>query len=143
MRRVCRPGGLVAARDGDYGGFFWYPEEPGLAEWLALYRAVARAIGGEPDAGRRMLAWARQAGFASVQASGSAWCYTGAGDRAWWGTLWAQRLTESPFGDRAVEHGLATRDDLERLARAWRRWADSEDGWILIPHGEILCEVPA
>ena len=46
MRRVCRPGGLVAARDGDYGGFFWFPEEPGLAEWLALYRNVARAIGG-------------------------------------------------------------------------------------------------
>jgi SAM-dependent methyltransferase len=140
MRRVSRPGGLVAARDGDYGGFFWFPEERGLAEWLALYRAVARAIGGEPDAGRRMLAWARQAGFASVQASGSAWCYTGAGDRTWWGTSWAQRLTESPFGDRAVEHGLATRDDLERLARAWRRWAASEDGWILIPHGEILAQ---
>jgi SAM-dependent methyltransferase len=140
MRRVCRPGGLVAARDGDYGGFFWFPEEPGLAEWRALYRNVARALGGEPDAGRRMLAWARQAGFASVQASGSAWCYTGAEDRTWWGTSWAERLTRSPFGDRAVEHGLATRDDLERLAAAWRRWAASEDGWILIPSGEILCE---
>ena len=79
MRRVCRPGGIVAARDGDYGGFFWFPEELGMTEWLALYRNVARAIGGEPDAGRHMLAWARQAGFASVEASGSAWCYTGAG----------------------------------------------------------------
>src|ERR1700685_2073062 len=25
MRRVCRPGGVVAARDGDYGGFLWFP----------------------------------------------------------------------------------------------------------------------
>jgi ubiquinone/menaquinone biosynthesis C-methylase UbiE len=140
MRRVCRPGGLVAARDGDYGGFFWYPEEPGLTEWQDLYRKVARALGGEPDAGRRLLSWARQAGFAEIQASGSAWCYTGAEDRTWWGTSWAERLTKSPFGARAVEHGLATREDLERLARAWRRWAASEDGWILIPSGEILCE---
>src|SRR5271166_1925014 len=62
---------------------------------------------------------------------------------AWWGTSWAERLTESPFGDRAVEHGLATRQDLARLAEAWRRWAASEDGWFFIPHGEILCEVPA
>ena len=140
MRRVCRPGGLVAARDGDYGGFFWFPGEPELDEWLALYRNVARAIGGEPDAGRHLLAWARQAGFASVEASGSAWCYTGPQDRTWWGTSWAQRLTESPFGDRAVEHGLATREDLARLASAWLRWADSGDAWFLIPHGEILCE---
>src|SRR5580693_789926 len=123
MRRVCRPGGLIAARDGDYGGMFWFPDDAGLTEWQALYRNVARAIGGEPDAGRRMLSWARQAGFETVEASASAWCYTG-------------------LGDRAVEHGLATRDDLERLAQGWRRWAASEDGWFLIPHGEILCQVP-
>jgi SAM-dependent methyltransferase len=140
MRRVCRPGGLVAARDGDYGGFLWFPGEPALDEWLALYRAVARAIGGEPDAGRHLLAWARRAGFTAVEGSASAWCYTGAGDRAWWGTSWAERLTKSPFGDRAVEHGLATRDDLERLAGAWLRWADSEDAWFLIPHGEVLAQ---
>ena len=39
------------------------------------------------------------------------------------------------------EHGLATRPDLERLARAWLRFADSEDGWFLIPHGEVLSTV--
>jgi SAM-dependent methyltransferase len=142
MRRVCRPGGLIAARDGDYAGMFWFPDDPGLTEWQALYRTVARAIGGEPDAGRRMLAWAQQAGFETIETSASAWCYAGPVDRPWWGASWAQRLTESPFGDRAVEHGLATREDLERLAQAWRRWADSEDGWFLIPHGEILCQVP-
>lgn len=142
MRRVTRPGGLVAARDGDYGGFLWFPEDPGLTEWQALYRKVARAIGGEPDAGRRLRSWARLAGFTAIEASGSAWCYTSPEERAWWGTSWAERLTESPFGDRAVEHGLAARADLERLAGAWRRWAASEDGWLLIPHGEIVCQVP-
>ena len=49
-----------------------------------------------------------------MQASGSAWCYTGAEERTWWGTSWAERLTTSPFGDRAVEHGLATRDEPPR-----------------------------
>jgi SAM-dependent methyltransferase len=141
MRRVCRPGGLVAARDADYGGMFWFPGDPELAEWLALYRDVARALGGEPDAGRRLLSWAGAAGFASVEPSASAWCYAGPEDRPWWGSLWAQRLTESSFGDRAVEQGLAARADLDRLARAWLRWADSEDGWFLIPHGEVLCRV--
>jgi SAM-dependent methyltransferase len=140
MRRVCRPGGLVAARDGDYGGIFWFPPEPGLTEWQALYRAVARAIGGEPDAGRHLHAWARQAGFTSVRATASAWCYTGPEERVWWGNSWAERLTDSPFGDRAVEHGLATREDLERLAGSWRHWSGSEDAWFVIPHGEILCE---
>jgi ubiquinone/menaquinone biosynthesis C-methylase UbiE len=26
MRRVCKPGGYVAARDSDYSAFFWFPE---------------------------------------------------------------------------------------------------------------------
>src|SRR5271169_711122 len=90
MRRVCRPGGLVAARDGDYGAMFWYPAEPGMTEWQALYRSVAREIGGEPDAGRHMLAWARAAGFEDIVASASAWCYAGPVDRPWWAGLWAQ-----------------------------------------------------
>ncbi len=143
MRRVCRPGGLVAARDGDYGGMLWFPEDPELTEWRALYQRVARALGGEPDAGRRLLSWARQAGFAAVEASASSWCYAMPGDRTWWGQLWAERLTESPFGDHAVSRGLATRPDLNRLADAWLRWAASDDGWFLIPNGEILGQVPA
>ena len=70
MRRVCRAGGLIAARDGDYGGMLWFPEDPELEEWRLLYQRVARALGGEPDAGRRMLSWARAAGFAEVEAVG-------------------------------------------------------------------------
>ena len=138
MRRVCRPGGTVAARDGDYGGMFWFPEDPELAEWQALYRQVARAIGGEPDAGRRMMAWARSAGFTDLRASAAVWLYATPDERSWWGGLWADRVTKSDFAEHAVGYGLATEQDLQRLAGAWRRWAASDDGWFLIPHGEIL-----
>jgi SAM-dependent methyltransferase len=139
MGRVCRDGGVVAARDSDYGGMIWFPQDEELTEWRLLYQRVARALRGEPDAGRRLLSWAQAAGFGRVEASASAWCYTGPQDRRWWGRLWAERLTDSSFGDRAVEHALATRADLRRLADAWLRWSASADGWFLIPHGEILC----
>ena len=139
MRRVCRPGGIVAARDGDYSGMFWFPLDDELTEWQALYRRVARALDGEPDAGRRLLSWARVAGFSHIEVSSSSWCYASPEDRSWWGPAWAERLTASPFGERALEHGLATRADLERLAQAWLRWAASEDGWFCVPHGEVLC----
>src|SRR5580693_814445 len=52
MRRVTKPGGLIAVRDADYGGMIWYPAIPVLDDWLALYHKVARGNGGEPDAGR-------------------------------------------------------------------------------------------
>ena len=85
MHRVARPGGLVAARDSDYAAFTWYPGLPELGEWLELYQRVARASGGEPNAGRMLLAWAHDAGYEDVTADASAWCYATDEDRAWWG----------------------------------------------------------
>ncbi len=51
MRRVAKPGGVVAAREVDYAGTFWFPRLAGLDEWIDLYERVHRSNGGEPDAG--------------------------------------------------------------------------------------------
>jgi SAM-dependent methyltransferase len=139
MGRVCRPGGLVAARDGDYGAFAWYPAVPWIDLWLDVYGRVARHNGGEPAAGRHLVAWARAAGFADVSASASVWCFSRPDDRRWWGGLWADRMTESALGQRAVELGLLSADETHQMASAWRRWAAHPDGWFAVPHGEILC----
>ncbi|MEV6306828.1 methyltransferase domain-containing protein [Actinoplanes sp. NPDC051861] len=139
MRRVARPGGVVAARDSDYAAFTWFPVLPELDEWLALYQRVARGNGGEPDAGRRMLSWARAAGFTDVTATASVWCFADAEDREWWGGMWEQRVLESEMAATALRTGAATEADLRRISAGWRRWADDEDGWLIIPHGEIVC----
>ncbi|WP_418959994.1 methyltransferase domain-containing protein [Streptomyces tritici] len=141
MRRVCRPGGVVAARDSDYGAFAWYPELPVLADWSALYHAVARHNGGEPDAGRRLYAWAREAGFTDITTTAAAWCFATADERAWWSGLWADRTVASGYADLAVAGGHATPELLERLAEGWREWGRREDAWFMVPHGEILCRV--
>jgi SAM-dependent methyltransferase len=142
MARVCRPGGLVAARDSDYAAMTWYPLDPDLDDWLALYRAVARANGGEPDAGRRLVHWAAAAGLTDGTATASAWCFATPEDRAWWGGLWAERITESALAQRALALGMATPSDLARLAAAFTRWAAAPDGWFAVLHGEILARVP-
>ncbi|MFF5449184.1 methyltransferase domain-containing protein [Streptomyces sp. NPDC012888] len=140
MRRVCRPGGVVAARDADYQAMAWYPQTPGLDAWLSLYRRVARANGGEPDAGRRLLSWARAAGFGEVRASASVWCFASAEEVAWWSELWADRTTASAYAGLATAGGLATPATLAEAAAAWREWAAAAgEAWFSVPHGEILC----
>jgi SAM-dependent methyltransferase len=141
MRRVARPGGIVAARDADHGGFTWYPELPVLDEWRALYMTVARGNGGEPNGGRHLHVWAREAGFTDITCSSSNWTYASAADRSWWGSLWADRTVKSSYADAAIAGGYATIADLERIAGGWRAWAADQDGWFLLPNGEILGRV--
>lgn len=139
MRRVCKPGGLVAARDADYGSMTWFPDNQGLDDWLRLYDRVGRSNSGTPDGGRRLLSWARSAGFTDVSCSASGWCFATPEERAWWGGLWADRVCASAFGEQAVERGFASREDLERIAGAWRQWSEQEDAWFAVLNGEIVC----
>jgi SAM-dependent methyltransferase len=138
MARVCRPGGLLAARDGDYGAMTWFPDRPELHTWLSLYRRVARANGGEPDAGRHLVGWARAAGCREVTASASAWCFATLEDRQWWAQTWAERITVTDLARRAVELGLAAQTELAEVAAGWLRWAEEPDGCFFVLHGEVL-----
>jgi ubiquinone/menaquinone biosynthesis C-methylase UbiE len=137
MRRVCKPGGIVAARDSDYRAFAWYPRFPELDEWMELYQQLARANGGEPDAGRQLLSWALEAGFEKVDPTASNWTFADPEGRAFWGGMWADRILQSAMADQARASGVPEAT-LEGISQAWRSWAARPDGWISILHGEIL-----
>jgi len=138
MGRVCRRGGVVAVRDSIYRAMSWFPADPALDRWLEVYCAVAEANGGEPDAGSRLRSWAHAAGFSQVHASASAWCYASDDERAWWGGLWADRISSTTLATRALELGVADTADLAAMADAWRRWAARPDAWFAVLHGEVL-----
>ena len=139
LRRVRTPDGVVAARDVDYGACFWYPDSEGLTNWLALVRAAQKGNEGEPDAGRRLKAWAMAAGFADVVSTASIWAFNSEADREWWGSLWETRMLQSALAVDAIDTGLATQDELIDISRAWRDWVNDPDGWFAMPHGEVLC----
>jgi ubiquinone/menaquinone biosynthesis C-methylase UbiE len=138
MRRVCRPRGVVAARDADYAAMSWAPADPRLDRWQQVYRRVALENGAQPDAARHLLRWAHAAGFTDVAPSAGVWCFATPEDRDWWGSTWARRIEESDLAVQAVSTGLVDRADLADIAAAWRSWAADPDGWFCVVHGEIV-----
>ena len=138
MRRMLRPSGLLAARDGDYACFAWSPADPLLTRWLDMYRAVARRNAGEPDAGRFLKKWALDAGFRHVEATSSTWTFADPQSCAWWANLWADRCELSSLGEQAIDYGLSTREELSAIAVAFRTWSNQPDAYFMVPHGEIL-----
>ncbi|RDA95654.1 hypothetical protein CP533_1236 [Ophiocordyceps camponoti-saundersi (nom. inval.)] len=141
MRRVAKTGGIVAARETDFGTMTWYPQVEGMNDWLTLYYKVVAHNGGEANAGRMVHAWARRAGFSAqdISCSSSTWCYSTPDEIAWWSGLWADRTVESDFATTAVEAGLATEQELRETAEVWRSWGGREDAWFSFLHGEVIC----
>ena len=139
MRRVCRPGGIVAVRDSDYAASPGIPASRGLDAGWSCTDGWPAPTAREPDAGRRLLSWARAAGLPDVTAGSSTWCFATPEERAWWGGLWADRVVGSDLAEQAVERGPSRRwTMLAGIADGWRHWAAQEDGWFSVLHGEIL-----
>lgn len=140
MRRVAKPGGIVAAREADYASFAWYPEPPLLDRWRELYGVVMKANGGEPNAGRYVHVWAKQAGFAQqeIETTWHAWRYGGVRAQQF-ASSWHGRALQPGFMGTAVKEGLATEDEVKQISEAWAEWGRHEDAFVGIPNGEILC----
>jgi ubiquinone/menaquinone biosynthesis C-methylase UbiE len=138
MRRVLKPEGLLAVRDADFGAFTWFPADPVLDRWMALYHELTQRNAAQADAGRNLKAWARAAGFRDVVATSSNWTFQSDEERAWWGGLWADRVRESDFASQGLEYGLTDQKELATIADAFERWSREPDGIFLAVNGEIL-----
>ncbi len=137
-RRVLRPGGILAVRDSDYGAKVWAPDDPLLDRWLELYHELTRVNRAEADAGRYLLGWVQQAGFADTTFTSATWSFADDEARTWWGGLWADRVVASSFAEQAVAYGLSTTEELESISDAFRRWAVQPDATFIVVHGQVV-----
>jgi SAM-dependent methyltransferase len=138
MHRVLNVNGVLGVRDADYGGFFWSPNDDRLDKWLTLYHQVARNNSAEPDAGRHLASWVRDAGFRDCEVTSSNWIYESVQDRLWWGGLWADRVRHSDFSTQALSNGFADQKLLDDIASAFLEWANDDRGIFVIVNIEVL-----
>ena len=142
MRRVLRPGGLVAVRDADYATMTAWPKSPAIDRWLQVYHAIAARNGADPDAGRRLRSWVLAAGFVDVEVTAAVELMADPADAADWGRSWGERARHSGFAAQAIEYGCATAAEVEDIARGWEEWAESPDAFFMFVHVQCLGRAP-
>jgi SAM-dependent methyltransferase len=138
MRALLAPGGVLGVRVADWGSAIFYPESEAMRRYLALHFDLARRSGAEPDAGRHLRRWFREAGFGETRLTSSTESDADAHatrDRA---EMFAERVLRSSLADRALECGIATRSDLESIAAAWRAWGRDLDAFFCFSHIELV-----
>ena len=138
IRTLLKAGGVLGVREVDWGSATFYPESDGIRRFLHLYYDLAHRNGGEPNAGRYMRRWFREAGFAEVRVTTSTVSYTDAAGTREWGETYATRTLQSNIADKALEYGIATRADLESMAEGWRTWGDHPDALYCFSQTELV-----
>ena len=97
MLRVTKPGGLVAARDGDLESECSWPQLPGILKFHDFTVGLIKGAGGSTTGGRQLLSWALKAGVdrSQITASYGTWCYSTPADKKVWGRSSLRRDRQS------------------------------------------------
>ena len=67
IRKMMRPGGVVAVEDVDYSGYYCYPDLPSFRRCIELLYEMKRVTGGNGDLGKQLPVMFLDAGFSGVE----------------------------------------------------------------------------
>lgn len=129
VRRVVKPGGLVAASSIEYGGLILHgPDEHLLRRFYELRLQIWEVQGlVHYYRGRELRGRLLAAGSEDVEAVTTYFSY-GTEERVRnFGLGRAADCRDEWYIGGAVEHGLADRDEIGAVEQAWIRWAESPD----------------
>lgn len=141
MKRVTKPGGIVASREPGVGMVSIKPDiEPFtrlLSEFDPAKLKFIYAIGSSAQAGMHKRTWAVEAGFGEEDG----------------GRIWEQKSYEAitvagmniftgVSRDRAVELGIATQEQIEEWTGIWNQWAKLDEREALREFVDTLCFKP-
>ncbi|KAI0014645.1 S-adenosyl-L-methionine-dependent methyltransferase [Xylariomycetidae sp. FL0641] len=140
MRRVTKPGGIIAAREGDKETEIVWPPLPGLLKWYKFDCEAVKAHGGCLNAGRQLLAWALESGVKrdQITVSYGTWLTSTEEPKKTYARGIAKVLT-GPTRKNALDFGLKE-EDIDEICADTTAWADREDALWLMLQTEIIIQ---
>ncbi|OTA92300.1 hypothetical protein M434DRAFT_21965 [Hypoxylon sp. CO27-5] len=138
MRRVLRPGGILATRDAAAQHFF--PRALGLETLLS--RNMVCGFGREDWAGPEMPALYRAVGFdadgGKVRVGCGTTCYADPESRRWRADGLIGRLAEGEAVRESWIRNGVSEDEIETFVARLREWAGTPDAWYGVLQTEII-----
>jgi SAM-dependent methyltransferase len=130
MRRVLRPGGLAAVSDDDVSTVAVSPDWPELELAPRLFEMAVAHEGGNARYSRHLRTLMLEAGFARTEGVAHAPEVYGTEERTRWFAEFAVGLFGAPVMSQViVDQGWASRDELDAMLAAFRRWGELPDAF--------------
>ena len=124
MRRILKPGGVIAVEDGDFAAPYCYPPLAAFDRAFELYRAIGEARGQRFQIGRELYRLVLEAGFREPEVTLAQPVFV-RGD--------AKRLPEWTLAECApalIGAELSTQEEIDRLTAELQSYAEDESTLI-------------
>jgi len=135
ISRVCKRGAPVGVASVEYDGIILAGDRLGLLERFYSTREqlwVAQEIA-DPYMGRNLRGLLNQAGFKDVVATTKSFCYGTPTAIREFGLSRASDCEDDWYAGSALASGLATKNDLQDMKRAWEAWSRDPGAYLAFP----------
>lgn len=138
LRRVLRPGGIVAVKDPYYAATRIEPRTELVNRAFELIAEVAVRGGASYGYAPRLRALLLEAGFHRATAGASVEAFGSELDTPVPASVMIHQLREPGFRATAIAEGLASELEIDEMADACRRWSARPDAFFFLVHCHAL-----
>ena len=138
VKRVLKPGGLIASRESIISSSFLHPGDEDTAEAWATFARLLAGNGGHPDMGLELKANLMEAGFVDIQASGSFDFFGATEDVAFFHGFINDWFFSPKVTAAIVQFGLASQQQLDDWQTRIDEWKADTGAVGAIAFGEAI-----
>eukprot|EP00243_Klebsormidium_subtile_P007454 TRINITY_DN3304_c0_g1_i1.p1 TRINITY_DN3304_c0_g1~~TRINITY_DN3304_c0_g1_i1.p1 ORF type:complete len:347 (+),score=49.18 TRINITY_DN3304_c0_g1_i1:84-1124(+) len=136
LLRMLKPGGIAAFISGDFGGWLYSPETPGIVAAFNYYKKMMANDGGDAHCGRKLKRMIAEAGL-EVQYVGYRYD-PNVMPAAMAADHFSKRIKESVEKDGAVEKGWTTKEEVDSMLSGLEEFKSDPDPVFVASICEVL-----
>ena len=142
VKRVLKPGGVIACREMICESAFTYPDFGILRRSWDMFEDLLTADDGHPQMGKEMKGHILAAGFTDVHMSASFSVYTSPEGIASIYRLVSQWLLSPEIAEAAIKYGASSEKLVCDLKIAYDRWKEHPGALLSFAYGEAIAQKP-
>ena len=142
VKRVLKPGGIVACRELMSQSSFTYPNLGIIRKAWAMLEDLLKADDGHPQIGGELKVHLLDAGFVNVRATASFASYSTPEEVAFIYGIVEQWFLSPEITEPAIKYGAATQKLCDDIRAAYAQWKDHPGAFTAVAYGEAIANKP-
>ena len=142
VKRVLKPGGIIACREMIIGSGFSHPELGILGRSWDMFEDLIRENDGHPQMGKDLKGHIQEAGFADLGMNASFSVYSSPEEIAFMHSVIDRWFLSQDVMEAAVKYGASTEGLVNDLRVAFNRWKDHPAAFFAFAYGEAIARKP-